>query len=350
MIISARQEIIVDHIVQHGPSQTNELLKAVNNKSKNVSRLTAIRDVNALLANGSLTSSGENRNRRYGLSPSFRLLKPISVPKYFSRAADERNARKSFNHSVFNSLKFDLLNKQEKDTVNAVSEQMKEKLEAFKDNSLLKKREYERIIIDFSWKSSEIEGNTYSLLETEALIKDHRSAKGKTKEETAMIIGHKDAFNLILKHTSMFKDISRGNIEEIHKVLVSKLKLHTGYRALPVGITGTAYRPLSVPQQIKEAIDRTAELVNDRKNPVEKAIISVAMLSYIQGFEDGNKRTARMVSNGLLVAHGLLPISYRSVDPTEYKKAMLLFYEQNNISYLKKIFIDQFRHAANNYF
>ena len=82
----------------------------------------------------------------------------------------------------------------------------------------------------------------------------------------------------------------------------------------------------------------------------EKALLALVLLSYIQAFSDGNKRTARIIGNGILIAYGYCPISFRSVDSIDYKKAMLMFYEQNNIAAFKKIFIDQFLFAVKTYF
>ena len=92
------------------------------------------------------------------------------------------------------------------------------------------------------------------------------------------------------------------------------------------------------------------KLINDKENFFEKAFLSLILLSYIQAFEDGNKRTARMVSNAILLAHNSIPLSYRIVDVKEYKKASLLFYEINSIFYFKQIFIEQFEDAVSNYF
>jgi Fic family protein len=91
-------------------------------------------------------------------------------------------------------------------------------------------------------------------------------------------------------------------------------------------------------------------LVNDKKNVFEKAFLLLMLLSYIQPFEDGNKRTARIISNAMLMQHKHCPLSFRTVDSIDYKKAMLVFYEQNNISCFKEIFIEQFRFAVNTYF
>jgi Fic family protein len=74
------------------------------------------------------------------------------------------------------------------------------------------------------------------------------------------------------------------------------------------------------------------------------------LLSYIQAFVDGNKRVARITANALLLAGKHCPISFRTIDTVDYKKAMLLFYERNNISACKKIFINQYKFAVENYF
>jgi Fic family protein len=117
-----------------------------------------------------------------------------------------------------------------------------------------------------------------------------------------------------------------------------------------VGITGTNYTPLDNEFQIREALEDTCRLINGKANVFEKALLALVLLSYIQAFTDGNKRTARITSNGILIAHGYCPISFRTVDSIDYKKAMLMFYEQNNIAAFKKIFIDQFLFAVKTYF
>ena len=94
----------------------------------------------------------------------------------------------------------------------------------------------------------------------------------------------------------------------------------------------------------------TCDLINSKDNIFEKAPLSLVLLSYIQAFSDGNKRTARITSNAILIANGYCPLSFRSVDSIYYKKAMLVFYEQNNIYAFKQIYIDQFEFAVKEYF
>ena len=133
-------------------------------------------------------------------------------------------------------------------------------------------------------------------------------------------------------------------------ILTKKLGIKKNIRNLLVGITGTKYKPLDNSFQIKEALENMIDLINKKESFFEKAFISLILLSYIQAFEDGNKRIARMLSNAILLANNAMPLSYRIVDVVEYKKASLLFYEINNISYFKQIFIEQFEVSVNNYF
>lgn len=117
-----------------------------------------------------------------------------------------------------------------------------------------------------------------------------------------------------------------------------------------MGITGTNYRPLDNEFQIREALEDTCKLINGKDNIFEKSLLALVLLSYIQAFSDGNKRTSRITSNAILIANGYCPISFRTVDSIDYKKAMLIFYEQNNIAAFKKIFIEQFEFAVKTYF
>ena len=102
--------------------------------------------------------------------------------------------------------------------------------------------------------------------------------------------------------------------------------------------------------QIREAIHDTCNLINGKECVFEKALLTLVLLSYIQAFTDGNKRTARITSNAILIANGYCPLSFRTVSSIDYKKAMLIFYEQNNLHAFKQIFIDQFQFAVKEYF
>jgi Fic family protein len=132
--------------------------------------------------------------------------------------------------------------------------------------------------------------------------------------------------------------------------LIKELNVETNIRHRRVGITGTNYKPLDNEFQIREAMQQVCDLINQRENVFEKALFALVLLSYIQAFTDGNKRVARLTGNALMLAYKYCPISFRTVSSVDYKKAMLLFYEQNNISAFKQIFINQFQFAVENYF
>jgi len=212
------------------------------------------------------------------------------------------------------------------------------------------KRELERLGIDLSWKSAQIEGNTYTLLETETLLKDLKEAKGRSHEEALMLLNHKSALKAIIERPQYFKTLSLARIEDIHGVLVENMGVNPSLRYRRVRITGTTYQPLDVEAQIREAVEDACVLINGKENPYEKALLALLLISYIQPFEDGNKRTSRLVANALLLAYGCCPLTFRSVEASDYRAALLLFYEQNNISAFKKMFLEQVTFAVNEYF
>ncbi len=187
-------------------------------------------------------------------------------------------------------------------------------------------------------------------METERLLKERKTADGKTLEEAVMLLNLKYALDFILEHPGYVEPLSVAGIEDIHSILIKDFGVDGNIRRRRVGITGTNYLPLENEFQIREALADTCNLVNGKTNVFEKALLVLVLLSYIQPFNDGNKRTARIVSNAVLLNHNHCPLSFRTVDSMGYKKAMLLFYEQNNITAFKKIFIDQFEFAVRTYF
>ena len=274
----------------------------------------------------------------------------LDLATYFDKDIDEREVQESFNFDLIRDVlpKVEIFTKEELEVLNAAQMEFEKNTEGMTE--LEYRKEMERLGVDLSWKSSQIEGNTYSLLETERLLKDKQTASGKTKEEAVMLLNHKDALDFVLDIPDYLKELSVHRIEDIHSILTKELEVDRNIRHRRVGITGTNYRPLDNEFQIREALEDTCTLVNGKDNVFEKALLTLVLLSYIQAFVDGNKRTARITSNAILIANGYCPISFRTVDSIDYKKAMLMFYEQNNIAAFKKIFIEQFLFAVKTYF
>lgn len=311
---------------------------------------TMKRLLSAAVKEGNIETAGRGPATKYKLTPQAHVTMPLDLATYFDKDIDEREVQESFNFDLIRNVlpKVEIFTKEELEVLNAAQMEFKKNTEGMTE--LEYRKEMERLGVDLSWKSSQIEGNTYSLLETERLLKDKQTASGKTKEEAIMLLNHKDALDFVLDIPDYLKELSVHRIEDIHSILTKELEVDRNIRHRRVGITGTNYRPLDNEFQIREALEDTCTLVNGKDNVFEKALLTLVLLSYIQAFVDGNKRTARITSNAVLIANGYCPISFRTVDSIDYKKAMLIFYEQNNIAAFKKIFIEQFLFAVKTYF
>lgn len=311
---------------------------------------TLKRLIASLVADGGLVVEDKGRATRYSLSPQAHLLMPLNLDTYFAQDIDERQVQTSFNFDLIRQQlpQVNLFSNEEQRLLDSLQAEFREHIGAMTENEY--RKEMERLGIDLSWKSSQIEGNTYSLLETERLLRESRTADGKTKEEAVMLLNHKDALRFVLDNPDYLQQLSIGHIEDIHQLLTKELAVDKGIRRRRVGVTGTNYRPLDNEFQIREALCDTCELINGKANVFEKALLALVLISYIQAFADGNKRTARITSNALLIANGYCPLSFRTVDSIDYKKAMLVFYEQNNLYAFKQIFIQQFEFAVKEYF
>lgn len=311
---------------------------------------TMKRLLSAAVKEGNIETAGRGPATKYKLTPQAHVTMPLDLATYFDKDIDEREVQESFNFDLIRDVlpKVEIFTKEELEVLNDAQMKFEKNTEGMTE--LEYRKEMERLGVDLSWKSSQIEGNTYSLLETERLLKDKQTASGKTKEEAIMLLNHKDALDFVLDIPDYLKELSVHRIEDIHSILTKELEVDRNIRHRRVGITGTNYRPLDNEFQIREALEDTCTLVNGKDNVFEKAFLTLVLLSYIQAFVDGNKRTARITSNAVLIANGYCPISFRTVDSIDYKKALLMFYEQNNIAAFKKIFIEQFLFAVKTYF
>ncbi len=345
--LTKRQQHILQILAGFEHVSNREILARVQTQFDKASRITLIRDLNYLVAKKLAKRQGKGRNVFYELSAPH-LLRPIDTEDYFQKNPDQRVIQQKRIDFMRIPDWDDIFSGEELKRIDSLTQKFKQHFSKYSPESI--KKELERITIEFSWKSSQIEGNTYSLLDTERLIKEHKEAKGKTHEEAVMILNHKSALEYIWKHPVYFKKISLRKIEDIHALIVKGLNIQKGMRKRPVGIIGTKYMPHDNIYQIKEAIENLCKLINTLKNPFIKAIAAISGISYIQPFEDGNKRTSRLLGNALFLAYSFCPLSFRSADEIEYKKSMILFYEQHNLFLFKKIFMEQYEFAIRNYF
>ena len=344
---TTRKQEILQFIKSNHTSTSNEILNGIN---VDISIATLKRVLQDLVTEGLVITIGNLKSRKYQISPAYDIISPIDVTEYFKKEIDERTIQTGFNQSIIRDTLYQInvFSNGELDLLNELQNRFKintAKLSLSEYNN-----ELERLAIDLSWKSSQIEGNTYSLLETERLLKDKETAVGKTKSEATMLLNHKDSLDFIINNPNYINPLSVSNIEDIHSILIKDLDITRNIRTGRVGISGTNYKPLDNEFQIKEALLEMCNIINSKTNVFEKALLTLVLISYIQPFADGNKRTARIISNAILLNNHYCPISFRTIDSIEYKKAMLIFYEQTNINPFKKVFIDQFEFAVNTYF
>lgn len=341
------QQLILSLILKAGRMRSSQIHGELQKKNHDVSLVTVKRALALLARRGFLATVGAGRSTAYELSTAGRLSADVDARQYCSIDPDDRYGRTQFDIDLLDDCPAELFTDAELQALSAATWEY-ERRTAHVSKTIARK-ELERLVIELSWKSSRIEGNTYSLLDTEKLIVEHRHAHGHDAREARMILNHKDAFLLIHSHARDFRSLTRANLEHVHDVLVKGLSVGTGLRRSPVGVTGSRYRPLDNVHQITDALQALTRAVARMTTPYAKALIALLGISYIQPFEDGNKRTARLMANALLLAYGCAPLSYRSVDEDAYREATLVFYELNSIVPFKSIFIDQYVFAARNY-
>jgi Fic family protein len=343
-----KKEQILDFIKKNPSCSSKEIHDGLIDIE--ISYATLKRTLQILISENLIIAKGRGKGTKYEINPAFGIVRHIDVNKYFENEIDERVIRNSFNQTLIKETlnHISLFTKEELSFLTGLQNQYKANSSKLSEKEF--KSELERLAIDLSWKSSQIEGNTYSLLETERLLKDKITAVGKTKDEATMLLNHKEALDFIIANPDYIKPLSIPCIEDIHSILIKDLNISRNIRTRRVGISGTNYRPLDNEFQIKEALDDMCIVINNQENVFVKSLLTLVLISYIQPFTDGNKRTARIISNAILIDNNYCPVSFRTVDSIEYKKALLIFYEQNNISPFKKIFIDQFEFAVKTYF
>jgi fido (protein-threonine AMPylation protein) len=308
---------------------------------------TLRRDIATLCSLEFLIQTGSKKSTTYSLNPRKLTLLPLDAHRYCEDDIDTRLGSARYNFELFPNIPNSLFTASE---VTLLNNATKKYIQISKGaSSTIRQKELERFVIELSWKSSKIEGNTYSLLDTELLIKEGIEATGRTKEEAVMILNHKHAFSFILQASDEFSKLKLSNLIDIHRLLVRDLNIAYGLRSRLIGITGSLYRPLQVPTQIEEACNELLVALKRMKEPFSKALVALAGISYIQPFEDGNKRTSRLTANAILVSNGCAPLSFRSISEISYREAVLTFYEKNSLMPLKELFIEQYIFACENY-
>jgi len=210
----------------------------------------------------------------------------------------------------------------------------------------------DRLLIDLSWASSRLEGNTYSRLDTQNLIQFGQLAAGKDQLETQMILNHKAAIEMLVEQAGDI-GFNRYTVQNLHALLADNLLPDVAaggrLRRIDVAISGSVYQPLAVPQQIEEHFDTLLAKAQAIEDPFEQAFFAMVQLPYLQPFEDINKRTSRLAANIPLIRHNLAPLSFVDVPHDLYIEGTLGVYELNRIELLRDVFAWAYERSCQRY-
>lgn len=211
---------------------------------------------------------------------------------------------------------------------------------------------YNRLLIDLSWNSSRLEGNTYSLLETEQLLLVGQETDPARILEARMILNHKEAIEFLVEAPDDI-GFNRYTILNLHAMLSHGLlnnpRSEGRLRHVEVGIGGSVYRPLEIPQQVEESFLQILEKISLIQDPLEQSFFAMVHLPYLQPFEDVNKRVSRLAANIPLIRENLSPLSFAGVPVRDYVDATLAVYELNRVELLREVYARAYEESAARY-
>ena len=209
-----------------------------------------------------------------------------------------------------------------------------------------------RLLIDLSWASSRLEGNTYTRLDTQNLIELGRSAPGKDQREAQMILNHKAAIEMLVENVAQVR-FDRYTLCNLHALLAENLLADASavgrLRCIDVAISGTVYQPLGIPQRLEELFDRLLATATAIEDPFEQAFFVMVQLPYLQPFEDVNKRVARIAGNIPFIKHNLAPLSFVDVPERDYVDGLLGVYELNRVELARDVFVWAYERSCQRY-
>lgn len=209
-----------------------------------------------------------------------------------------------------------------------------------------------RLLIDLAWNSSRLEGNTYSLVDTRRLIQLGEEAEGRPHLEAQMILNHKDAIEFLVGSADEI-GFNRYTVLNLHALLANNLLTDPGSagrtRFIGIGIEGSVFHPLEVPQLVDECFDRVLTKADAILDPFEQAFFIMAQLPYLQPFDDVNKRVSRLAANIPFIRRNMSPLAFTDVPVEVYTEAILAVYELNSVSLLKDVFMWAYDRSASRY-
>ena len=311
-------------------------------------RRTLNRRLNTLLEEGKLIAVGKGRGRRYLLPAS-----PTPVLEALRLSPEAKVIQARVTRPLFDrqpvGYRRALLKTYEPNVTAYLSEATRKQLASVGKVGITNqppgtytRQLLDRLLVDLSWNSSRLEGNTYSLLETQRLFELGESAEGKAAADAQMILNHKAAIELLASGRSEI-GFNRYTICNLHALLSDNLLANPAacgrVRTQAVGITGTTFHPLENPHEIDSELHQILVKGSSIQNPFELAFFAMVHLPYLRPFEDVNKRVSRLAANIPLIANNLCPLSFVDVPQDDYVSGLLGIYELNRLDLLRDVFV-----------
>lgn len=337
-------------------------------KHPDIARRTAQRLIAKLIESGRISARGEGRARRYfgtaiqaETSPQY--ADTDSFPLFIPLSADSRDilayinqppeARKPVGYQR------DFLDTYQPNVTSYLPESLRRQLhrmgkttDALEPAGTYSRAVLNRLLIDLSWASSHLEGNTYSRLDTRQLIEHGKAAQGKAAIETQMILNHKTAIELLVENIES-AEFNRYTLMNLHSALAENLLPNPAdegrIRQHVVDIGKSTYRPLSTPQQIEDTLEVLLSKANQIADPFEQSFFMMVHLPYLQPFADINKRTSRLAANLPLFRANLCPLTFLDVPEQAYSRATLGVYEMTRVELLRDLYLWAYERSTQEY-
>lgn len=332
---------ILDFVAENPSAGRNAIHKGV---ARDASETTVWRVLKRLVDEGRLEVSGRGRATGYQIAGSAVVRAHLSVP-YNRRPPIEYQA--GFLDAYIPGRTWYLSQAERDRMLEAGRPQGGEMPAGTYARGIL-----EQLLVDLSWASSRMEGNTYDVLQTERLIRFGEEADGKNRKEALMILNHKDAIQYVVENLEEIS-LRRHDLFSVHALLSDGLladpAMSGRLRAMPVGISHSSYRPLDDAVAIQEEFDILIHKFLQIRDPFEQSFFLLVHMPYLQAFADVNKRTSRVVSNIPLLKSGLAPMSFTTMDDRAYIDGLIGVYELNNVSLFREVCIDAYLASAEKY-
>ncbi|WP_413793948.1 MULTISPECIES: Fic family protein [unclassified Pseudomonas] len=323
-----------------------------------IARRTAQRILANLIESSQITAQGEGRARRYFATEHRAETHVLNTdtdafPTFIPLSADSRDILAYINQPTEArkpvGYQRDFLDAYRPNETWYLSESLRRQLhrmgktaDATEPAGTYSRAVLNRLLIDLSWASSHLEGNTYSRLDTRQLIEQGKAAQGKAAIETQMILNHKTAIELLVENIES-AEFNRYTLMNLHSALAENLLPNPAdegrIRQHAVDIGKSTYRPLSTPQQIEDALDVLLGKANQIADPFEQSFFMMVHLPYLQPFADINKRTSRLAANLPLFRANLCPLTFLDVPEQAYSRATLGVYEMTRVELLRDLYI-----------